>query len=67
MIQRIENIVKIMKANDDKVASLVSSANLMIQKKHYASAQIHEVVNTMQLARVSVRQVSIQSNIAWLY
>ncbi|KAL5107304.1 Spectrin beta chain [Taenia crassiceps] len=57
MIQKTENIVKIMKVNDDKFASLVSSANLMIQKKHYASAQIHEVVNRMQVARVSVRQI----------
>ncbi|VDK20324.1 unnamed protein product, partial [Taenia asiatica] len=57
IIQKTENIVKIMKANDDKVASLVSSANLMMQKKHYASAQIHEVVNGMQIARVSVNQI----------
>ncbi|KAH9280373.1 Spectrin beta chain, non-erythrocytic 1 [Echinococcus granulosus] len=57
MIQRTENIVKVMKANDDKVASLVSSANLMIQKKHYASTQIHEVINRMQIARVSVGQI----------
>ncbi|KAL5964605.1 Spectrin alpha chain [Taenia solium] len=57
MIQRTENIVKIMKANNDKVASLVSSANLMMQKKHYASAKIHEVVNRVQIARVSVSQI----------
>ncbi|VDM16022.1 unnamed protein product [Hydatigera taeniaeformis] len=57
MIQRTENIMKVMRANDDKVASLVSSANLMMQKKHYASTEIHEVVNKMQIARVSVRQI----------
>ncbi|VDL15838.1 unnamed protein product [Hymenolepis diminuta] len=54
MIKRTENIIKMMQANDDHIASLTSSANLMIQKKHYASKQIHDVVNRMQIARSNV-------------
>uniref|UniRef100_A0A5K3EEV8 PH domain-containing protein n=1 Tax=Mesocestoides corti TaxID=53468 RepID=A0A5K3EEV8_MESCO len=57
MQRRTENIVKSMQTNEDKVASLVSAANLMIQKKHYASKQIHEVISRMQTARASVKQM----------
>lgn len=51
--------MKVMQANDDKFASLVSSANLMIQKKHYASKQIYEVINRIQISRASVIQVNL--------
>lgn len=59
MIKRTENIIKMMQANDDHIASLTSSANLMIQKKHYASQQIHDVVNRMQIARTNVLEVCL--------
>ncbi|VDN97776.1 unnamed protein product [Rodentolepis nana] len=59
MIKRTESITKMMQSNDDKIASLTSSANLMIQKKHYASKQIHDVVNRMQIARSNVMQACL--------
>ncbi len=57
MQMRTENIVKSMQSNEDKVASLVSSAYLMIQKKHYASSEIQEVIDCMQNYRGIVKQV----------
>ncbi len=57
MQKRTENIVKSMQSNEDKVASLVSSAYLMIQKKHYASSEIQEVIDCMQNYRGIVKQV----------
>ncbi len=46
-----------MQSNEDKVASLVSSAYLMIQKKHYAASEIQEVIDCMQNYRGIVKQV----------
>ena len=62
MIQRTQNVLKVIQANDSKFASTVSSANHMIQKKHYASTQIYEVVNKMQTSRASVMEASFHCN-----
>ncbi|KAM7541962.1 hypothetical protein Aperf_G00000017227 [Anoplocephala perfoliata] len=56
MMKRTENITKLMQSNDDKITSLASSANLMIQKKHFASQQIHDVVNRTQIDRSNVME-----------
>lgn len=59
--------MKVMQANDEKIASLTSSANQMIQKQHYAGKQIHDVMNRLQMARSSVMQVTSKSSRHFLY
>lgn len=59
MQKRVENILKVMETNEDRLTSLVSSASRMVQNRHYASREIHEVIDTTPKARNVVAKVRV--------